>query len=127
MAGQFKSEQVDSIIVQTLLDSSDDTVDLWVQDVHKIMQASTKGNPVRLLVDLGQPNIVFTEYARQTSGELFTHYKHHIGKFALLFEWKTGPHIARIFIASLGNITLEINFFNDKEDALQWLQGEVDS
>lgn len=126
MVGQFISEIVGDVVIQTLLDSSDATVDLWAQDVHKQMQADDETKMVRLLIDVGQPNVVFTEYARQISTTIFTDYKHRVGKFAMLFEWKTGPHIARLFIASLGKMTLTIAFFNDKDEAMRWLQATID-
>jgi hypothetical protein len=43
---------------------------------------------------------------------------------AFLFSSRTAPHYARIFFASLGKLQFELQFFRDRQRALDWLQGD---
>jgi hypothetical protein len=75
-------------------------------------------------MDVSAPQVNFSRYARQKSQEYFGLYRGRKGRLAFLFSSRTAPHYARIFFASLGKLQFELQFFRDRQRALDWLQGD---
>jgi len=79
--------------------------------------------PFRVLMDVSDKAVSFTPRVRQRTVELFTRYRTHHGFFAFLFSSRVAPYYSRIFFASLGRLTFELNYFTEKSKALDWLCG----
>lgn len=122
MPEAFYVEQVGPITIHTLTNSAESTIDAWAVELAHLIESTPTDKTFRVLMDVSSNQVSFTRYARQKSVELFTSYKHRKGRIAFLFSSKPAPHFARIFFASLGKLVFEREYFNNREQALDWLR-----
>jgi hypothetical protein len=122
MSDSFVVEQIGRITCHTFKDSSDGTVDEWVQSFHEYMKAAPAKRPFYYLFDISGEDVYFTSYAREMAAELFATYGDRQGYMAFIMVWVTGPHIAKLFFSSLGRLAYKVEYFNTAAEGLQWLQ-----
>lgn len=127
MATGFTRETFGRIVIHKFLDSSDESIDAWADDFRKTIDQTPPDRCFYILVDVAGPHVGFTAHARQTSKELFTHYRHRRGYLAFLFEWRTSPYFARLFFASLGKLEFRLSYFSQQDKALAWLHEAANS
>lgn len=125
MSVGFQSEQIDGILVQTFTDSNDTSVEIWSSALNDTMAQAAPDSPFRVLVDVSARQVSFTRTARQHTVTLFTRHKQQSGRIAFLFSSRTAPYYSRIFFASLGRLAFEINTFNNRDKALEWLRAAL--
>jgi hypothetical protein len=118
--GMFLTEELDSITTHTFVISSDEAVDRWAEALRRFME--TTSDPFYYLFDVSGKDVYFTSYARETAKVLFSDYRKRRGYVAFVMVWVTGPHIAKLFFASLGKLDYEVQFFNTREEGLTWLR-----
>ncbi|MBA3875045.1 MAG: hypothetical protein H0X30_38455 [Anaerolineae bacterium] len=122
MSDGFYCEQQGTVMLYGFTHSDDDAVDAWAAALDAYLQSLPAGSTFRILMDVSDKAVSFTPRARQRTVELFTRYRSHHGRFAFLFSSRVAPYYSRIFFASLGRLTFELNYFTDRQKALEWLQ-----
>lgn len=122
MSDGFYCEQQDEVMVYGFTHSDDDAVDQWASALNSYLEHLPPEKPFRVLMDVSDKSVSFTPRARQRTVELFTRYRTRQGRFAFLFSSRVAPYYSRIFFASLGRLSFELNYFTDKQKALGWLQ-----
>jgi hypothetical protein len=124
MTNGFCEELIDDISIHTFSDCDEASIDDWVQAFVRTIDETPVSEPFRVLMDVSAPQVNFSRYARQKSQEYFSLYRGRKGRLAFLFSSRTAPHYARIFFASLGKLQFKLQFFRDRERALDWLRGD---
>lgn len=122
MSEDFVAEEVDGITHHIFINSEDSAVEAWAAAFHQLMADTPEDQPFYLLMDVSGRDVYFTPRARETSQRLFTAYRQRKGYVAFIFVWVTGPHIARLFLASLGKLEYTIQTFNTADEGLAWLR-----
>jgi hypothetical protein len=122
MSEGFTCEQHGDITVFTFADSSEGAIDSWAAALAETINSTPPNRLFLILMDVSSRQVSFTGYARQRSKELFSRYRVRKGRLAFLFSSRTAPHYARLFFASLGQLTFALQFFSSREKALAWLQ-----
>ena len=122
MSDGFYCEQQGEVMVYGFTHSDDAAVDAWALALDAYLENTPADRPFRILMDVSDKDVSFTPRARQRTVELFTRYRTRQGRFAFLFSSRVAPYYSRIFFASLGRLTFELNFFTDKQKALEWLR-----
>jgi hypothetical protein len=122
MLPAFCIDQDGPITIHTFEVSSTAAVDAWRAAFMELLESTPPDQPFLALMDVSSRQVSFTRYARQTSLNLFTHYKDRKGRLAFLFTSKTAPHFARIFFASLDRIAFEKAYFSNRAQAIAWLR-----
>ncbi len=122
MSDGFYCEQQGEVMIYGFTHSDDDAVDAWAVALSAYLDTLPTEKPFRVLMDVSDKSVSFTPRARQRTVELFTRYRTHHGRYAFLFSSRVAPYYSRIFFASLGRLTFELNYFTDKQKALDWLQ-----
>jgi hypothetical protein len=121
----FHTHQDGDIAIYTFSNSSEIAIDAWARALRHLIESTPSDQIFRILMDVSAQEVSFNRYARQTSIELFTHYRNRRGRLAFLFSSKPAPHFARIFFASLGKLTFEREFFSNRERAIDWLRAKL--
>jgi hypothetical protein len=127
MSDGFHVEQDGPITIHTFTNSTESAIDTWVTELGLLIEATPTDQVFLVLMDVSSRQVSFTGYARKKSIEIFTRYKHRRGRLAFLFSSKTAPHFGRIFFASLGKLSFEREYFSNRERALDWLRGLLNS
>ncbi len=122
MSDGFYCEQQGEVMVYGFTHSDDDAVDAWASALDAYFSNQPLDKPFRVLMDVSDKSVSFTPRARQRTVELFTRYRTRHGRFAFLFSSRVAPYYSRIFFASLGRLSFELNYFTDKQKALDCLQ-----
>jgi hypothetical protein len=115
-------DTLDSITIYTFTNSSEAAIDAWDDEFTAMIESLPSGEMFHVLMDVSAPQVSFSRPARQKSQELFTRYRARKGRLAFLFSSKTAPHYARIFFASLGRLQFELQFFSNRDKAINWLR-----
>jgi hypothetical protein len=123
MPDGFYAEQIDNITIHRFTNSAESAIDAWGVELARTIDDTPDDQLFRVLLDVSSPQVSFSRHARQTSQRLFTRYRGRHGRLAFLFSSKTAPHFARLFLASLGRLEFELQFFSNREKAMNWLQG----
>jgi hypothetical protein len=123
MVDGLRTESIDSILIYTFTNSSETAIDVWSDKLAATIEGTQPDQIFRVLIDVSAPQVSFSRHARQKSQYLFTCYRARKGRVAFLFSSKTAPHYARIFFASLGRLQFKLQFFSNREKALDWLRG----
>ncbi len=113
------------VVLFLLNDSEDDTVDAWAAAFRQTIDTTPEDDRFYILVDVSAPGVVFTPHAREQTAVMFKDYAHRKGFVAFIFEWATGPHIARMFFAALAPLAFELRPFADRAEAVQWLKAQA--
>jgi hypothetical protein len=121
MSAGFYTEPIGAIEAHVFTASDDEAVDAWAAALIHLIDSTPVKTPFRVLMDVSAPQVSFTGYARQTTQRLFSQYRHRQGRIAFLFSSRTAPFYSRLFFASLGRLTFELNAFSDRQAALTWL------
>ena len=122
MSDGFYCEQQGEVIVYSFTHSDDAAVDAWAIALAAYLDSTPADGLFYVLMDVSDKSVSFTPRARQRTVELFTRYRMRHGRFAFLFSSRVAPYYSRIFFASLGRLTFELNYFTDKQKALEWLR-----
>ena len=122
MSDGFYCEQQGEVMVYGFTHSDDDAVDAWAIELDSYLNNLPFDKPFHVLMDVSDKDVSFTPRARQRTVELFTHYRTRQGRFAFLFSSRVAPYYSRIFFASLGRLTFQLNYFTDQHKALEWLR-----
>ena len=122
MSDGFYCEQQGEVMIYGFTHSDDGAVDAWAVALDSYLANQGIDKPFRVLMDVSDKDVSFTPRARQRTVELFTRYRSCQGRFAFLFSSRVAPYYSRIFFASLGRLTFELNYFTDKQKALDWLR-----
>ncbi len=122
MSDGFYCEQQGEVMVYGFAHSDDNAVDSWAIELDAYLDNLLADKSFRVLMDVSDKDVSFTPRARQRTVELFTRYRTRHGRFAFLFSSRVAPYYSRIFFASLGRLTFELNYFTDKQKALDWLR-----
>ena len=122
MVEGFLSGQLDKIFVCGFTESTDLAVDKWAHSLTTYIDSVSVDARFYVLMDVSAKNVSFTPRARQCTLELFDRYRNRQGRFAFLFSSRVAPYYSRIFFASLGRLSFDLNYFTDKKIALEWLQ-----
>jgi len=123
MADGLLTETIDGIVIYTFTDSSEAAIDAWGAALARLIDATPPDRPFRVLMDVASAQVTFSRHARHTSHALFSRYRARQGRLAFLFSSKTAPHYARIFFASLGRLHFGLQFFCNRDKAINWLRG----
>ncbi len=121
MSEEFYCEQQGEVMIYGFTRSNDDDVDVWASALDAYLQNLPSSKAFSILMDVSDKSVSFTPRARQRTVELFTRFRAHRGRFAFLFSSRVAPYYSRIFFASLGRLAFELNYFTDKQKALDWL------
>src|SRR3954463_334574 len=111
MSDGFYCEQQGVVMLYGFTHSDDAAVDAWAVALDAYLGSLPAGSTFRVLMDVSDKAVSFTPRARQRTVELFTRYRGHRGRFAFLFSSRVAPYYSRIFFASLGRLTFELNYF----------------
>lgn len=122
MSDGFYCEQQGTVMLYGFTHSDDAAVDAWAAALDAYLGSLPAGNTFCVLMDVSEKAVSFTPRTRQRTVELFTRYRAHQGRFAFLFSSRVAPYYSRIFFASLGRLAFELNYFTDRQKALEWLQ-----
>ena len=122
MSDGFYCEQQGAVMVYGFTHSDDAAVDAWASALAAYLDNLPADKSFSVLMDVSDKTVSFTPRARQRTVELFTRYRTRHGRFAFLFSSRVAPYYSRIFFASLGRLTFELNYFTDRQKALEWLQ-----
>lgn len=127
MPANLDIEHDEPVVLFLLNDSEDQTVDAWAAAFRQTIDTTHDDDHFYILVDVSAPGVVFTPRAREQTAVMFKDYSHRKGFVAFIFEWETGPHIARMFFAAIGPLAFELKPFSDRAEAVQWLKQQADS
>lgn len=122
MVDGLRTESIDGILIYTFTNSSETAIDAWGDELAATIEGTAPDQVFRVLIDVSSPQVSFSRHARQKSQQLFSSYRARKGRLAFLFSSKTAPHYARIFFASLGRLQFDLQFFSNREKALDWLR-----
>ena len=122
MSEGFYCEQQGEVMVYGFTRSEDADVDAWAAALTAHIEAIPIDQPFRVLMDVSAKQVNFTARARQRSVEIFSRYRTRQGRYAFLFSSRTAPYYSRIFFASLGRLKFSLNYFTDRQKALDWLR-----
>ena len=122
MSDGFYCEQQGEVMVYGFTHSDDAAVDAWAAALAAYLESRPADTAFLILMDVSDKSVSFTPRARQRTVELFTRYRTRQGRFAFLFSSRVAPYYSRIFFASLGRLTFELNYFTDRQKALEWLR-----
>jgi len=122
MSDGFYCEQHDEVMIFGFTHSADAAVDAWADALSVYLDTFPPDQSFRIVMDVSDQAVSFTPRARQRTVELFTHYRTRQGRFAFLFSSRVAPYYSRIFFASLGRLTFQLNYFTDQHKALEWLR-----
>ena len=122
MSDGFYCEQEGEVMVYGFTHSDDAAVDAWAAALGTYLDNMPADIGFLILMDVSDKTVSFTPRARQRTVELFTRYRTRQGRFAFLFSSRVAPYYSRIFFASLGRLTFELNYFTDRQKALEWLR-----
>src|SRR6185436_1220729 len=122
MSDGFYCEQQGEVMVYDFTHYDDAAVDAWASALDAYLESTSADRPFRVLMDVSDKDVSFTPRARQRTVELFTRYRTRQGRFAFLFSSRVAPYYSRIFFASFGRLSFELNYFTDKQKALDWLR-----
>ncbi len=122
MSDGFYCEQQGEVMVYGFTHSDDAAVDAWATALAAYLESTPVHSTFRVLMDVSDKTVSFTPRARQRTVELFTRYRTRHGRYAFLFSSRVAPYYSRIFFASLGRLTFELNYFTDRQKALDWLR-----
>ena len=121
MSDGFVIKQHEGITHHIFIHSEDSAVDEWAAAFHKLMADTPEDHPFYVLMDVSGKDVYFTANARETTQKLFTAYRQRKGYIAFIFVWVTGPHIAKLFLSSLGKLEYTIESFSTAAEGLTWL------
>jgi hypothetical protein len=122
MVDGLRTESIDDVIIYTFSNSSEAAIDVWGKELTAVIEHKAPNQLFRVLIDVSSPDVSFSRHARQTSQQIFTRYRARKGRVAFLFSSKTAPHYARIFFASLGRLQFNLQFFSNRDKAINWLK-----
>ena len=122
MSDGFYCEQQGAVMVYGFTHSDDAAVDAWAATLAAYLDSMPADTRFFILMDVSDKTVSFTPRARQRTVELFTRYRTRQGRFAFLFSSRVAPYYSRIFFASLGRLVFELNYFSDRQKALEWLR-----
>lgn len=122
MVDGLRTESIDNVIIYTFTNSSETAIDVWGNELTAAIEDTALDQIFRVLIDVSSPDVSFSRHARQKSQQIFTCYRARKGRVAFLFSSKTAPHYARIFFASLGRLQFNLQFFSNRDKAINWLK-----
>ncbi len=122
MTEGFFYEALDDVMVYGFTRSEDADVDAWAEALIAHIESTPPDKLFRVVMDVSAKQVSFTARARQRTVEIFTRYRKRQGRFAFLFSSRTAPYYSRIFFASLGRLNFGLNYFNDRQKAVDWLR-----
>lgn len=118
----FYTETEDFIQIYKFNRSTDAAVKQWSDTLDRHIMAIQKSDPFFILLDVTGDNVEFTSTVRRAAKQIFSKHRDHVGYLAMIFSWRTSPYFARLFFASIGQLTFKLNYFTDIDAAKEWLQ-----
>jgi hypothetical protein len=110
------------VVAFTLMDLSEQTVDIWIKACLDEMAACIEQKrPILVLQDLARPGVIQTNYSRERGNEVTSAYPELDGRVAfVLMPGLVAQRVGR-YVRGQSNEYRERRFFESRDEALAWL------
>ncbi len=116
------------IVVFTLIDLADETVDVWVEACLELMErCRDEGQPLRVLQDLARPGVVQTAYSRARGNTVTNAFPDLKGRIGYVMQpGITSQRVGR-YVQGQEHHYRERRIFYDRDEAIAWLREDLET